>query len=207
MTMKKFVLTIAISVLSIGFLFAQTERKSRIIDTLTSDQIGTVDITATNDVSAADVNVTDSVITVYLSASNEVTTVDLDVSDSTTTVYLVASETIIGKSMIVKNTAATVVLAADSCMNIVCWNDDADVIDYTLPAASIGLVRAFGDAAGGAITIDPFDGVDYIILNGVNTGVGSEIISDGVAGRYIVLMALDDTRWISLPTVGWADNE
>jgi hypothetical protein len=203
--MKKFVLTIAIPVLSIGFLFAQTERKSRIIDTLTSDQIGTVDITATNDVSAEDVNVTDSVITVYLSASNEVTTVDLDASDSTTTVYLVASQTITGRTMVVLNTAATVVLAADSCLNIACWNDDADVIDYTLPAASAGLTRAFGDAAGGVITIDPFDATDTIYLNGVSVGAGDEIDSDGNVGDYIVLVALDDTRWWALPSTQWTD--
>jgi preprotein translocase subunit Sec61beta len=183
--MKKLILFLGVAILAIGSLLAQTERQYMNIDTL---DVATVNATV-------------------IDATSEITTSDLDASDSTTTVYLVASQTITGRTMVVLNTAATVVLAADSCMNMVCWNDDADAIHYTLPAASAGLVRAFGDAAGGAITIDPYDGVDYVVLNGVSAGAGSEIISDGTAGRYIVLVAIDDTRWMSLPTAGWADNE
>jgi hypothetical protein len=183
--MKKLILIIAISILGVGSLLAQTKRQYMNIDTL---DVATVNATV-------------------IDATSEITTSDLDASDSITTVYLVSSQTIAGRTVIVLNTAASVVLTADSCLNMVCWNNDADAIDYTLPAASAGLVRAFGDAAGGAITIDPYDGVDYIIINGVSAGAGDEIVSDGNIGDYIVLQALDDTRWMAIPRSGSGFND
>jgi len=93
------------------------------------------------------------------------------------------------------------------CRNSARFNNDADVIDYTLPAAESGLVVLFYDIAGGVITIDPFDGTDTIYLDGVSVGAGDAIDSPGAIGNFIALMAIDDTRWISLGRSGtWIDG-
>jgi len=60
----------------------------------------------------------------------------------------------------------------------------------------------FYDIAGGVITIDPADGTDTIYLNGSSVGAGVTIDSNGDVGDFIVLMAIDDTRWITLGQVG-----
>ena len=97
------------------------------------------------------------------------------------------------------HTAATVVLIADDCKNVIHFNDDADVIDFTLPACESGLAVGFGGTFAGVITVDPFDGVDKIYINGADGGAGNAMASAGDAGNYIILIALDDTRWWALP--------
>lgn len=111
-----------------------------------------------------------------------------------------------GASDITLDTDATVVLTSADCKNKVRINNDAGVIDYTLPAAEAGLVVMFYDIGVGVITIDPFDGTDTIYLNGASVGAGDEIDSPGAAGDFIALMAIDDTRWITLGISGtWVD--
>jgi len=39
-------------------------------------------------------------------------------------------------------------------------------------------------------------------LNGISVGAGVTIDSNGDVGDFIVLMAIDDTRWITLGQVG-----
>jgi len=111
-----------------------------------------------------------------------------------------------GMSVPILYTDATVVLTAADCKNKEHCNNDADVIDFTLPPAQAGLVVMFTDLAGGVITIDPYDGTDEIYLNGASVGAGDEIDSPGAAGDFIVLKAYDDTRWYTLGRSGtWVD--
>ena len=64
----------------------------------------------------------------------------------------------------------------------------------------------FYDIGGGVITIDPVDGTDTIYLNGSTVGAGDEIDSPGNVGDFIVLMAIDATRWITMGRNGaWVD--
>ena len=100
-----------------------------------------------------------------------------------------------GSSSVTLDVASAVVLTADSCHNHIRYNDDADAIDYTLPLAEAGLAIVIYDAKGGAITIDPYDGVDNIYLEGVASGAGDEILSLGVIDDMVWLVAVDDTRW------------
>jgi len=103
-------------------------------------------------------------------------------------------------------TDATVVLTAADCKGKEHANNDADVIDFTLPGAEAGLVVMFTDLAGGVITVDPVDGTDTIYLNGNTVGAGDEIDSPGNAGDFIILKAYDDTRWFTLGRSGvWVD--
>ncbi len=105
------------------------------------------------------------------------------------------------------DTAATVALTAADCRGGMRVNNDADVIDYTLPPAAVGLSVCFYGIAAGVITIDPYDGTDTIYLNGTSVGAGDAIDSPGAAGDFICLMALDDTRWITLGRSGtWVDG-
>jgi len=118
-----------------------------------------------------------------------------------------ASGEITGKTMVVLATAATwAITDLDSAQNVLYINDDADVIDFTLPGAVKGLVVMFYDLGGGVITIDPFDGTDTIYLNGETVGAGDEIDSPGAVGDFICLVALDATRWITTGRAGtWVD--
>lgn len=119
---------------------------------------------------------------------------------------LIIDGTITGKTEIRLNTAASVVLTADSCLNIVHVNWDADAIDYTLPAAEQGLSVMFIDKAGGVITVDPAAG-DIICLNGTDLAAGNSIDSPGDAGNQIVLTALDGTYWMTTGRSGvWIDG-
>lgn len=111
------------------------------------------------------------------------------------------------KSTISLDTDAAITLTADNCKNAIRFNNDADVIDYTLPAAAAGLTVMFYDIGGGVITVDPVDGTDTIYLDGTTVGAGDAIDSPGVVGNYIVLMAIDDTRWITIGRSGtWVDG-
>ena len=119
-----------------------------------------------------------------------------------------ASGEITGKTMVVLVTAATwAITDLDSAQNVVYINDDADVIDFTLPGAVKGLVVMFYDLGGAVITIDPFDGTDTIYLNGATVGAGDAIDSPGAVGDFICLVALDATRWITTGRAGvWVDG-
>lgn len=111
------------------------------------------------------------------------------------------------KSPVTLNTAATVVLTTADCMGGMFINNDADVIDYTLPGAAAGLECCFYDIAGGVITVDPTDAADTIYLNGTALTAGNAIDSPGAAGDSICLMSLDATRWITINRVGtWIDG-
>lgn len=103
------------------------------------------------------------------------------------------------------HTDPAIVLTADDCRNVIHINGDADVIDFTLPGAELGLVVAFWDISGAVITVDPVDGVDKIWLEAADGGAGNEMESDGAIGRYVVLIAVDNTSWWALPieTLTW----
>lgn len=120
---------------------------------------------------------------------------------------LAATGAITGEISITLDTGATVTLAATDCRGHARFNNDADVIDYTLPAAEAGLIILFYDIGGGVITIDPFDGTDTIYLNGTSVGAGDAIDSPGSVGDFIALMALDATRWVTVGQSGtWIDG-
>ena len=110
-----------------------------------------------------------------------------------------------GFTEVTLHTAATVILDISDCNNHIHVNNDADVIDFTLPPCQNGLVVAFLGKATGVITVDPFDGVDKIWLEGADGGAGNEMESDGTVGKYVVLIGLDDTSWYALPieTLTW----
>lgn len=110
-----------------------------------------------------------------------------------------------GFTKVTLHTAATVILDITDCNNEIHVNNDADVIDFTLPPCEAGLVVAFLGKATGVITVDPFDGVDKIWLEGADGGAGNEMESDGTVGKYVVLIGLDDTSWYALPieTLTW----
>ena len=120
---------------------------------------------------------------------------------------LTVTGTLTGESSVsLDDAAGPIALTAAMCRNSIRVNDDADVIAYTLPSAEAGLVVMFLDAAGGVISVNPFDGTDHIYLDGTGIGAGDEIDSPGDLGDFIVLMALDNTRWISLGRSGvWID--
>ena len=128
--------------------------------------------------------------------------------DATVSGALTATGNITGATMICLHTAATYVFSdLDSCKNVAHFNSDADVIDFTLPGAEAGLVMMFYDIGGGVITIDPVDGTDTIYLNGTSVGAGDAIDSPGAVGDFICLMAIDDTRWVTVGRSGtWIDG-
>jgi len=65
----------------------------------------------------------------------------------------------------------------------------------------------FYDIGGGVITVDPVDGTDTIYLNGTSVGAGDAIDSPGAVGDFICLMAIDDTRWVTVGRSGvWIDS-
>ena len=111
-----------------------------------------------------------------------------------------------GASDITLDTDATVTLDVRDCNNELRVNNDADAIDYTLPAAQEGLCVMFYDKGGGVITVDAAAG-DEICLNGTDLTAGNAIDSPGNAGDFICLMAIDATHWISLGRSGtWVDG-
>jgi len=116
--------------------------------------------------------------------------------------------TITGGTLVALHTAPVVIFSdLDSCKNVAHFNNDANVIDFTLPGAVAGLVMMFYDIGGGVITIDPVDGTDTIYLNGTTVGAGDAIDSPGAVGNFICLMAIDDTRWITVGRSGtWIDG-
>ena len=116
--------------------------------------------------------------------------------------------TITGGTLVCLHTVAAVIFSdLDSCKNVAHFNNDADVIDFTLPGAEAGLVVMFYDIGGGVITIDPVDGEDTIYLNGTSVGAGDAIDSPGAVGDFICLMAIDATRWITVGRSGvWIDG-
>lgn len=120
---------------------------------------------------------------------------------------LTATGNISGTTEITLDTDPTISLSVANCRNKVRFNNDADVIDYTLPGAAAGLVVMFYDIGGGVITIDPVDGTDTIYLNGTSVGAGDAIDSPGAVGDFICLMAIDATRWVTMGRSGlWIDS-
>jgi hypothetical protein len=132
----------------------------------------------------------------------------LDITGAIGAASLAATGVIQGKTLVCLHTAATYMFASgDSCRNAAHFNNDADVIDFTLPGAAAGLVVLFYDIGGGVITVDPVDGTDEIYLNGTSVGAGDAIDSPGAVGDFICLMAIDDTRWVTVGRSGvWIDG-
>lgn len=120
----------------------------------------------------------------------------------------VVSGTISGSTPVkLDNAGATVTITSDSCKGHVRINTVASAKDYTLPGAEAGLVVMIYDLGGGVITIDPADGTDTIYLDGASVGAGDAIDSPGAVSNYISLMAIDDTRWITMGRSGtWVDG-
>lgn len=113
---------------------------------------------------------------------------------------------ITGRTKRTLHTAASVNLTVDSCLNKMHVNNDADVIQFNLPAASPELVAMFYDDAGGVITIHP-DGTDIIKLNGTALDAGDTIDSPGNSGDYIVMYCMNGTTWVTLGRSGtWIDG-
>jgi len=114
---------------------------------------------------------------------------------------VIASGEVIGGTKLLPNETATVALTADSCLNIIHINNDADPIEYDLPVAERRFITSFLDDAGGAITLDP-NGSEYIVVDGVSAGAGTAVVSDGTRGRYAVLIGRNG-YWVMLPATGW----
>jgi len=116
--------------------------------------------------------------------------------------------TITGKTLVCLHTDPAIIFSdLDSCKNVAHFNNDADVIDFTLPGAEAGLIMMFYDIGGGVITVDPVDGTDTIYLNGTSVGAGDAIDSPGAVGDFICLMAIDATRWVTVGRSGvWIDG-
>lgn len=118
-----------------------------------------------------------------------------------------ATGNITGSMSVTLDTASTISLSASDCLNATRINNDADPIDYTLAAAAAGLIVLFYDIGGGIITLDPVDGTDTIYKNGSSVGAGHAIDSPGNVGDFVALMAIDDTRWITIGMSGkWVDG-
>ena len=139
-----------------------------------------------------------NLITINRSSLDHTITWDESDSEIEISVALAVAGILSGETGVTLDVDPTITLTAPMCKNAARFNNDADVIDYTLPAAEAGLVVLFYDIGGGVITIDPFDGTDTIYLNGTSVGAGDAIDSPGNIGDFIALMAIDDTRWISL---------
>ena len=129
------------------------------------------------------------------------------ITNTATSPITVAYPILIAKSSISLDADPSYVLTAAMCNNAIRFNNDADVIDYTLPGAAAGLVVLFYDIGGGVITVDPVDGTDTIYLDGATVGAGDAIDSPGAVGNFICLIAIDDTRWITVGRSGtWIDG-
>lgn len=103
--------------------------------------------------------------------------------------------------------ADSVELIADNALKKLRVNDDADVIDYTLPTAASGLNICIYSRYANVVTIDVENASDRIVLDGTGLALGNAIDSAGGAGDYICLIAIDDARWINLDRVGvWVDG-
>jgi hypothetical protein len=123
------------------------------------------------------------------------------------TVKMSSTGQITGKTPFTLDSTGPIVLTADSCLGDIHFNNAASALDYTLPAAAIGLTVMFYDIGGGVITVDPVDGTDTIYLDGTSVGAGDAIDSPGVVGNFICLMAIDDTRWVTIGRSGtWVDG-
>ena len=167
------------------------------IDTLETTDLATEDITVTG-LWTFDNLVADSIQVDSMHVNSHAQIDDVTISAGTATLTSLVSGTITGGTMICLHTVAKYVFTdLDSCRNVAHFNDQASVIDFTLPGATAGLTVAFFDIGGGVITIDPVDGTDTIYLNGESVGAGDAIDSPGNVGDFIVLQAIDDTRWIT----------
>ncbi|MBU2249063.1 MAG: hypothetical protein KKD77_20115 [Gammaproteobacteria bacterium] len=146
--------------------------------------------------------VVDDAVTLALTPTVAAVTGSVTVSGALTALGIIT-----GLTQVTLDDASTVVLTAADCDNAVRFNNDADAIDYTLPGAAAGLVIMFYDIGGGVITIDPVDGTDTIYLNGTSVGAGDAIDSQAQVGDFICLMAIDDTRWVTVGRSGvWVDG-
>jgi hypothetical protein len=161
-------------------------------------------ITVTNDINVGDTIGFDNGAKIY---NPHADTIYIEETVVTINGILAATGNISGTTDLTLDIAATIVLTTADCRNKVRFNNDADVIDYTLPGAAAGLVVVFYDIGGGVITIDPVDGTDTIYLNGTSVGAGDAIDSPGSVGDFICLMAIDDTRWVTVGRSGtWVDG-
>lgn len=102
-------------------------------------------------------------------------------------------------------TGASATLTAAECRGQLYINNDADVVDWTLPTVEEGLNCCFGGDAAGVITVDAAAG-DIIILDGTALDAADEINSPGAAGDFICLTGKDATYWRTWGRSGaWVD--
>jgi len=189
------------SLSSYGFLKDSSYASINVTDSLVLDYLASPNLVVLNPTSTGNVD------TLETSDITEITLDTLDVDHIEVNSTLLVTGTITGNTLVCLHTDPAIIFSdLDSCRNVAHFNNDADVIDFTLPGAAAGLVMMFYDIGGGVITIDPVDGTDTIYLNGTSVGAGDAIDSPGAVGDFIVLMAIDDTRWVTVGRSGvWAD--
>jgi len=97
------------------------------------------------------------------------------------------------------HTAAAVNLTADDCYGGLNVNADDDVIDFTLPGAAAGLVCCFDSGTfARVVTVDPVDGTDTFIKEGVAMTAGNALDTGGTKGEQFCVVGRDDTYWTVL---------
>jgi hypothetical protein len=137
-----------------------------------------------------------------------ITNVNIDSGTINGITTFVATGTINGLVDVIITTDATLALTAAQMAGNMHVNGDADVIDYTLPGAAVGLSACFyAGANANVVTIDPVDGTDTIFLDGVSVGAGDAIDSAAGVSDYICLFAADATNWHTMGRSGtWVDG-
>ena len=112
-----------------------------------------------------------------------------------------------GKVEVSLDTAASVTLTAADCGRTAKFNNDADVIDYTLPPLEAGCAICFMGEAAGVITVDTNNTADVIVLYGTALAAGNAIDSPGNRGDSICLLAKDSATWTTWRGEGtWVDG-
>ena len=192
--------------------------------TATSVLIGAADITTTNLGPA----VVSSNLTVGLDLT--VSGGDIDSGAGAMTVGAAAATSLaLGASDILTTVSGplgyVVNFSLDSATGIVCtadsvaatgvygnyhFNNDADAIDYILPAVVAGMNVTIGNSdLGGTnvITID-VNASDKIVLDGVLLSAGDSIDSPlEVGGAQVTLVGVDGVRWVVKDKIGtWIDG-
>jgi hypothetical protein len=115
--------------------------------------------------------------------------------------------TITGLVDVTLDTTATIVLTAADTDGAIRVNNDNDAIDYTLPNAATGLNVVIQSMFAQVVTIDCFDTNESIVLDGTTLTAGNAIDSPGIAGDYILLVAISATQWVSMGRSGnWIDG-
>jgi len=141
---------------------------------------------------------------VVLATSPTLTTPNIGAATGTS---LALTGNLSGNVPVILDTDASVTLSASDCKGGMRINNDNDAIDYTLPAAAAGLSITFYSKYAATVTVDTYDDSDTIILDGTSLTAGNAIDSEGNAGDFISLLAIDDSTWITLGRSGtWSDG-